>query len=283
MMIAIEASDLRKNYNQIEAVKGVSFEVAAGEVFGFLGHNGAGKTTVIKMLTGQLTPSSGSGRVGGFDIVRERSGIKSIIGVVFEDQNLYERMSARDNLLFFARLHGVDGVRVDELLDSVGLADRARDRIKKYSNGMKQRLMVARALLNRPQVLFLDEPTRGLDPAAAHDIRQVVADLARQGTAVFLSTHYMEEADQLCHRVAFISEGSIIALDTPRELKLRYGRREARVLLVDRSEHILSLSDPDQARRLGEWAAEGQVLLVHSQEATLEAVFRQLAGRELVT
>ena len=281
MAVAIEVHDLRKNFGPIEAVKGVSFEVETGEVFGFLGHNGAGKTTAIRMLTGQLTPGGGSARVAGFDIVRERAHIKSIIGVVFEDQNLYERMSGRDNLMFFARLHGVDGRRVDELLEIVGLTDRAGDRVKKYSNGMKQRLMVARALLNRPQVLFLDEPTRGLDPTAAHEIRQVIAGLARQGATVFLTTHYMEEADQLCQRVAFISEGRIIALDTPRELKLQYGRREAHVLLTDRSEHTLSLTDPAQAARLGEWAAAGQVLAVHSQEATLEEVFRHLAGREL--
>ena len=281
MTTAIQVSDLRKNYNHVEAVKGISFEVEAGEVFGFLGHNGAGKTTTIKMLTGQLTPSGGSGRVGGFDIVRERARIKSIIGVVFEDQNLYERMSGRDNLLFFARLHGVDRQQVEDLLEMVGLKDRAKDRISKYSNGMKQRLMVARALLNRPGVLFLDEPTRGLDPTAAHEIRQVIAGLARQGTTVFLTTHYMEEADQLCQRVAFISEGRIIALDAPRELKLQYGRREASVLLTDRSEHRLSLAEPAQAARLGEWAAAGKVLSVHSQEATLEEVFRHLAGREL--
>ncbi|HLF27448.1 MAG TPA: ABC transporter ATP-binding protein [Anaerolineae bacterium] len=281
MTAAIEVKDLRKNYNHLEAVKGISFEVGAGEVFGFLGHNGAGKTTTIKMLTGQLTPTGGSGCVGGFDIVRQRQHIKSIIGVVFEEQNLYERMNGRDNLLFFARLYGVAGRRADELLDLVGLKARAKDPIKKYSNGMKQRLLVARALLHQPQVLFLDEPTRGLDPTAAHDIRQVVADLARQGATVFLTTHYMEEADQLCHRVAFISEGLLIALDTPRELKLRYGCRAARVLLDDRSEHVLSLTEPAEAARLGEWAAAGRVLSVHSQEATLEEVFRHLAGREL--
>ena len=281
MIAAIEVHDLRKNFGHIEAVRGISFEVETGEIFGFLGHNGAGKTTTIRMLTGQLTPSGGTGRIGDFDIVRERSQIKSIIGVVFEDQNLYDRMSGRENLMFFARLHGVDARRVDELLAMVGLQDRAGDRVKKYSNGMKQRLMIARALLNRPSVLFLDEPTRGLDPAAAHDIRQVIAELARQGTTAFLSTHYMEEADQLCRRVAFISEGRIVALNTPRELKLRYGRREAQVVLVDRSEHTLSLTDPAQAGRLAEWTAAGQVLSVHSREATLDEVFRHLAGREL--
>jgi len=281
MTVAIEVHDLRKYFGHLEAVKGISFAVEAGEIFGFLGHNGAGKTTTIRMLTGQLTPSGGTGRVGGFDIVRERSQIKSIIGVVFEDQNLYDRMSGRENLMFFARLHGVDARRVDDLLHMVGLAERAGDRVKKYSNGMKQRLMIARALLNRPRVLFLDEPTRGLDPAAAHDIRQVIADLARQGTTAFLSTHYMEEADQLCRRVAFISEGHIVALDTPRELKLRYGRREAQVVLADRSEHMLSLTDPAQSGQLAEWTAAGQVLSVHSREATLDEVFRHLAGREL--
>ncbi len=281
MTVAIEVHDLRKNFGHLEAVKGISFAVEAGEIFGFLGHNGAGKTTTIRMLTGQLTPSGGTGRVGGFDIVRERSQIKSIIGVVFEDQNLYDRMSGRENLMFFARLHGVDARRVDDLLHMVGLEDRAGDRVKKYSNGMKQRLMIARALLNRPRVLFLDEPTRGLDPAAAHDIRQVIAELARQGTTAFLSTHYMEEADQLCRRVAFISEGRIVALDTPRELKLRYGRREAQVVLADRSEHTLSLTDSAQAGQLAEWTAAGQVLSVHSREATLDEVFRHLAGREL--
>lgn len=281
MTVAIEVHDLRKYFGPVEAVKGISFAVEAGEIFGFLGHNGAGKTTTIRMLTGQLTPNGGTGRVGGFDIVRERSQIKSIIGVVFEDQNLYDRMSGRENLMFFARLHGVDAQRVDDLLHMVGLQDRAADRVKKYSNGMKQRLMIARALLNRPRVLFLDEPTRGLDPAAAHDIRQVIAELARLGTTAFLSTHYMEEADQLCRRVAFISEGRIVALDTPRELKLRYGRREAQVVLADRSEHTLSLTDPAQAGRLAEWTAAGQVLSVHSREATLDEVFRHLAGREL--
>lgn len=281
MTATISVEGLKKNFRKTEAVRGISFEVAPGEVFGFLGHNGAGKTTTIKMLTGQLVPSAGSARVGGFDVVRQRAQIKSIIGVVFEDQNLYERMSGRDNLLFFARLYKVNAQRVDELLELVGLTERARDKVKKYSNGMKQRLMIARALLNRPQVLFLDEPTRGLDPTSAHEIRQVIADLARQGATVFLTTHYMEEADQLSHRVAFISEGAIIAVDAPRELKLRYGRREARVLLDDRSEHNVSLGDPEQAGLLGEWGAAGRLVAVHSQEATLEEVFRNLAGRAL--
>jgi ABC-2 type transport system ATP-binding protein len=156
--------------------------------------------------------------------------LKPQIGVVFEYQNIYERLSARDNLVFAARLYGVRKSRVDEVLRQVGLADRARDRIKKYSNGMKQRLLVARALLHEPKVLFLDEPTRGLDPLAARDIRAFISDLAGQGVTVFLTTHYMEEADQLSDRLAIIDEGHIVALDRPEHLKAEHGEGEKTTL-----------------------------------------------------
>ena len=163
----------------------------------------------------------------------------------------------------------------------MGLGEVARRKVKTYSSGMKQRLLVARALINQPRVLFLDEPTRGLDPTSAREVREMVRDQAEQGTTVFLTTHYMEEADELCDRVAFLSSGKIVALDTPRELKLRYGERTARVLLASREEHILRLDDPHDAARLERWMAEGQVLTVHSQEGTLEDVFVNLAGRPL--
>jgi ABC-2 type transport system ATP-binding protein len=201
----------------------ISFEVEPGEVFGFLGPNGAGKTTTIKVLTGQLRPTSGRARVMDCDVVEDRRQLKPQIGVVFEHQNIYERLSARDNLLFAARLYGVDKRRVDEMLERVGLADRAREKAQKYSNGMKQRLLIARALLHRPQVLFLDEPTRGLDPHVARDIRSFVAELATQGVTVFLTTHYMEEADHLSDRIALIDAGKIVALDTPVALKAARG------------------------------------------------------------
>jgi ABC-2 type transport system ATP-binding protein len=166
-MKAIEVQNLVRDYKELRAVDNVSFSVDPGEIFGFLGPNGAGKSTTIKMLTGQLRPSSGQAWVMGCDVVEERGQLMPHIGVVFEYQNLYERLSARDNLLFSARLYGVDKKRVGQVLDQVGLADRARERVKKYSNGMKQRLLIARALLHEPSVLFLDEPTRGLDPGVA--------------------------------------------------------------------------------------------------------------------
>lgn len=223
---SIDVQELTRDFNGLRAVDHINFSAEPGEVFGFLGPNGAGKTTTIRMLTGQLRPTSGSATVAGCDIVSERQALKPRIGVVFEQQNLYERLSARENLAFAARLYSVDRRRVDEVLAQVGLLDRAGERVKKYSNGMKQRLLIARALIHRPQVLFLDEPTRGLDPNVARDIRSFVMELARQGVTVFLTTHYMQEADELSGRVAIIDQGRIVALDTPAGLKAAHGQGE---------------------------------------------------------
>jgi ABC-2 type transport system ATP-binding protein len=277
----IEVRDLQKRYGDVRAVDGVSFDVAPGEVFGLLGHNGAGKTTTIRMLTGRTRPTGGTAEIAGFDVVAERDRIKPIVNLVFEDQNLYERFSGHDNLRIFADLYGVPRARADELLARVGLSEAAARKVKTYSTGMKQRLLIARGLINKPRVLFLDEPTRGLDPSSARDLRDLIADLSKGGTTVFLTTHYMDEADELCHRVAFLSHGKIVALDHPRELKLRYGERTASVVLQDRTERIVHLDDPVDADRLAAWMRAGEVLTVHSQEGTLEDVFINLAGRPL--
>jgi ABC-2 type transport system ATP-binding protein len=229
-MNAIEVNELTRNFNGLCAVDGITFEVKPGEIFGYLGPNGAGKTTTIRMLTGQLRPTSGSARVMDCDIVDERQQLKPQIGVVFESQNLYERLSGRENLRFYARLYRVDKSRVEEVLKQVGLGKRAQDKVSTYSNGMKQRLLIARALLHNPNVLFLDEPTRGLDPNIARDIRQIVAELANVGMTIFLTTHYMEEADQLSDRVAIIDQGRIVALDTPAHLKAEFGETDKTTL-----------------------------------------------------
>jgi ABC-2 type transport system ATP-binding protein len=227
---AIEVHDLVRDYHGLRALQGISFSVEPGEIFGFLGPNGAGKTTTIRILTGQLRPTSGSARVAGCDVVSERDALKPQIGVVFEFQNIYERLSARDNLTFTARLYGVNNSCVDQALAMVGLSGREKEKTKNYSNGMKQRLLIARAILHQPQVLFLDEPTRGLDPNVARDIRAFIASLARQGVTVFLTTHYMEEADRLCDRVAILDQGQIVAQDTPARLKAQYGTGSATTL-----------------------------------------------------
>ncbi len=227
-MKAIQAQNLTRDFDGFRAVDGISFTVNPGEIFGFLGPNGAGKTTTIKMLTGQLRPTTGQAWVAGCDVVTERQQLNPQIGVVFDNQNIYERLSGRDNLIFTARLYGVRKSRVKEVLAQVGLSERANDQSKKYSNGMKQRLLIARALLHKPKVLFLDEPTRGLDPGVAREIRQIVLDLAKQeGVTVFLTTHYMDEADKLSDRVAILERGRIVALDSPAQLKAEYGREGA--------------------------------------------------------
>ncbi len=229
-MEAIRVQDLVRVYKNLRAVDGINFEVEQGEIFGFLGPNGAGKTTTIRMLTGQLRPTSGSARVMGCDVVADRQQLKPQIGVVFESQNLYERLSGRENLNFYARLYRVDKSRVDQVLNQVGLVKRAKDKVSTYSNGMKQRLLIARALLHEPLMLFMDEPTRGLDPNIARDIRQVIVELARAGMTIFLTTHYMEEADQLSDRVAIIDQGRIVALDEPEVLKAEYSENDGTTL-----------------------------------------------------
>ena len=280
-MNAIEVERLSRVFNGLNAVDDISFSVQEAEIFGFLGHNGAGKTTTIRMLTGQLLPTSGRAQVAGCDVVAEQRRLKPLIGVVSEHQNLYERMSGRENLEFAARLYGQDLRRIDEALEQVDLLERAKDKVRNYSNGMKQRVLIARALLHRPQVLFLDEPTRGLDPVVGREIRGLILGLSKQGVTVFLTTHYMEEADQLCGRVAFLSEGRIVALDTPNALKVAHGQNAVNVTLQNGQSLSVALDQPDAGRQLEKLVNDGQVRTLHSAEATLEEVFIQMAGRKL--
>ncbi len=277
----IDVHDLHKHYGSIRAVDGISFSVAPGEVFGLLGHNGAGKTTTLRMLTGRTLPTSGTASIGGFDVASQLSHVKPLINVVFEDQNVYERLTGYDNLRLFADLYDAPRDRIDRLLSRVGLTDAAKRKVKTYSSGMKQRLMIARALINEPRVLMLDEPTKGLDPSSAREMRDIVRELAASEVSVLLCTHYMEEADELCDRVAFMSQGRIVALDTPRELKLQYGNRTATVLLQDRSEAVIDLANPADGERFDRWTKDGAILTVHSHEGTLEDVFISVAGRPL--
>ena len=281
---AVSAEDLRFSYGDIEAVKGISFEIAPGEIFGFLGPNGAGKTTTIKMLTGQLQPASGVVRILGRDAGRDDPQVQARIGVCFEEKNLYDAMSGEENLRFFASLYGVEGVDTAALLERVGLAERARDRVGSYSKGMRQRLMVARSILHQPMVLFLDEPTDGLDPVSSKAIRGLIREEAERGAAVLLTTHDMWEADELSHRVAFINEGQIYAIDTPENLKLQHGRRSVTVRRRDGagvSEERFARADGavgEQGR--GAVASEGRVS-IRAEESTLENIFVEMTGRTL--
>jgi ABC-2 type transport system ATP-binding protein len=218
----------RGSRRDVEAVRGVSFEVRRGELFGLLGPNGAGKTTVIKMLITLLLPTSGTARVLGLDVVRDPRPVRRRIGYVFGgDRGLYERLSALDNLRYFAELYRVppreQRARIGEVLDLVDLTGRERERVEGFSRGMRQRLHIARGLLHDPEVLFLDEPSIGVDPVGARRLRAMTAALTRAGKTVLLTTHYMYEADELCDRIAVIRQGQIVAEGTPAELKARAG------------------------------------------------------------
>jgi ABC-2 type transport system ATP-binding protein len=236
-MAAIEVEELERTYRsrkgvirrrrtEVHALRGITFEVAAGELFGLLGPNGAGKTTTIKILTTLLLPSGGSARVLGYDPARQPGEIRRRVGHVFGgDRGLYDRLSALDNLRYFADLYRVPvrekRARIAMLLELVGLTGRERERVETYSRGMRQRLHIARGLLHDPEILFLDEPTIGLDPVGAREVRETVANLRSQGKTILLTTHYMYEADELCQRIAVIADGRFVASGTPRELKAR--------------------------------------------------------------
>jgi ABC-2 type transport system ATP-binding protein len=216
------AENLTKSFGDIHAVRGISLRVARGEVFGLLGPNGAGKTTTISMLTGLLDPSGGEITVGGLDLQEHTKEVKAMMGLVPQEMALYMTLSARQNLTFFGRTYGLKGKelrqRVDEVLEMIGLTDRADDAVEDYSGGMKRRVNIGAGLLHKPEILFLDEPTVGVDPQSRNAIFESVETLNRAGMSVIYTTHYMEEAQRLCHRVAIVDEGTLIALDTPSAL-----------------------------------------------------------------
>jgi ABC-2 type transport system ATP-binding protein len=294
-MAAIEAEHLRRVYRttvgvirrrakEVLAVDDLSFQVEAGELFGLLGPNGAGKTTTVKMLTTLLIPTSGSGRVLGLDIVRQADELRGRIGFIFGgERGLYWRLSGQDNLRYFASLYHVDPEvsrkRIPYLLELVGLTDRAAEKVEGYSRGMKQRLHIARTLLHDPPLLFLDEPTIGLDPVGAREIRHVVRELQAAGKTILLTTHYMFEADALCRRVGVINHGRLVALDTPQGLKhlVRdqsvievelFGAPPEVVDRIRRQSYVGAVSVEDQEQR--------QLLLVQSERGA-EAVQDVLA------
>jgi ABC-2 type transport system ATP-binding protein len=214
----------RRKTKEVVAVDDISFDVQQGELFGLLGPNGAGKTTTVKMLTTLLIPTSGTAHVLGYDVVKQADAIRPRIGFIFGgERGLYWRLSGVDNLRYFASLYHVDPAvskkRIPYLLELVGLADRGQEKVEGYSRGMKQRLHVARTLLHDPEVLFLDEPTLGLDPVGARELRLVIRNLQAENKTTLLTTHYMFEADALCQRIAVIDQGRIVALDTPEALK----------------------------------------------------------------
>ncbi|MBE0447036.1 MAG: ATP-binding cassette domain-containing protein [Actinobacteria bacterium] len=300
----IEVEKLAKDYNGLAAVKGVSFEVGHGEIFGFLGPNGAGKTTTINMLCTLLRPTGGRASVNGFDVAKNRLAVRKSIGLVFQDPSLDERLTAVENLRFHGMIYGVPrlerGQRIKEVLDLVELSGRQEDLVRTFSGGMKRRLEIARGLLHRPKVLFLDEPTLGLDPQTRHHIWEYINQLrSDEGITIFLTTHYMDEAEH-CVRIAIIDHGELIAIDTPQRLKEEVGgdvivlstednKRAAREIVEKfnvevkelNGELSLQVKSGDHFMPKLIKALETRVTSISLRRPTLEDVFLNLTGRKI--
>ncbi|HVW18702.1 MAG TPA: ATP-binding cassette domain-containing protein [Solirubrobacteraceae bacterium] len=275
---AVSAHGLVKRYAEVEAVAGVDFDVARGETFGFLGPNGAGKSTTIKMLCTLVEPSAGTAVVAGHDVVRERLDVRRHIGLVFQDTTVDGYLTGEENLRFHAQLYGMPrasiGPRIDDVLEVVGLAERRGSLVREYSGGMRRRLEIGRGLLHAPQVLFLDEPTIGLDPQTRAGIWQYVADLKRrEEVTIFLTTHYMDEAEQ-CDRIAIMDAGRLLVVDSPEALKAGVGADRVRIGTEDDEAAIAALRE-----RFGVEAAisEGEVTFhVAGGETFVPRLFAEL-------
>jgi len=308
----LKENTLVKNYGDFQAVKGISFNIKEGEIFSLLGPNGAGKTTTISMLSTLYTPTSGDATIAGHSVTKNPMAVRNAIGVVPQDLALYEDLTARENLTFWGQMYGLSGTalknRVEEVLGQIGLVDKAKDRVKTYSGGMKRRVNIGVGLLHKPKLLFMDEPTVGIDPQSRRAILDTVKDLNKQGMTVLYTTHYMEEAEELSDRVGIIDHGELIALGTQKELTKQVGETETLLLHISENEdpealvasfkgikgvleanavnHEISVITPSAADVMAPVVtkANERGIKIHSidiREPNLEAVFLHLTGRAL--
>ena len=284
-MINVEGLYHSYSHNEEYSVKNLSFSVEEGEIFGFLGPSGAGKSTTQNIITGLLPLQKGNVEVAGRDMRKPDLKMYNDIGVSFEQPNLYSKMNAVENLAFFAGLFDVPCREPMELIRMVGLESSAKKRCGEYSKGMRQRINFARSMINDPKLWFLDEPTSGLDPAIASEIKDIIRQRNDEGVTVFLTTHSMSIADDLCSRVAFIAGGEIKLIDSPKELKLRFGKSLVDVEYV-RAGRIerqsLSTEDEPDKQTLKEIIDNCQIRRMHTEEATLEQIFIKVTGEELI-
>lgn len=277
----ITMNNIVKRFKDKTALDGISFKVNRGEIFGFLGPSGAGKTTTIKLLTSQLLPSSGEAKVFNKDIYSLKKNIFKDIGVLTDTSGVYERLSVWENLELFANIYGVDKKNIDEVLERLELIKDKKTLAKKLSKGMRQRLILARSVLHKPQLLFLDEPTSSLDPGVSQEVHKYLKELNKNGTTIFLTTHNMEEADKLCHRVAFLNEGKIEEIDTPENLKLRYAEDKIEIRLRSTGKIVTINKDADGGEKIRDWMLKNEIISIHSKEPDLEQIFLRLTGRGL--
>jgi ABC-2 type transport system ATP-binding protein len=312
MSAILEVRNLAKSYGDFVAVKGITFDINEGEIFSLLGPNGAGKTTTISMLSTLYTPSSGDAVIGGHSVLKDPIGVRQIIGVVPQELALYEDLTARENLVFWGQMYDLSGKslnsRVDEVLEQIGLTDKAKNRIKTYSGGMKRRVNIGVGLLHKPRLLFMDEPTVGIDPQSRRAILDTVKDLNKNGMTVLYTTHYMEEAEELSDRVGIIDHGELIALGTQKELTQQVGQSETLILHVGENDdsqglaktltglpgvieastvdHEVTVITPEAedvlATVVGKANERGiKIRSIDIREPNLEAVFLHLTGRAL--
>lgn len=312
MKAILEVKNLVKKYGDFTAVKGISFDIKEGEIFSLLGPNGAGKTTTISVLSTLYAPTSGDAIIAGHSVTREPMAVRNLIGVVPQELALYDDLTAHENLVFWGQMYGLSGknlkIRVDEVLQQIGLADKAKNRVKTYSGGMKRRVNIGVGLLHKPSLLFMDEPTVGIDPQSRRAILDSVRELNQQGMTVLYTTHYMEEAQELSDRVGIIDHGELIALGTQAELTRQVGEMETLVLHIDEHEdperlaaairstpgvkradvtdHAVTVIVPEAEVALAPAVTKANELgikirSVDMQEPNLEAVFLHLTGRAL--
>lgn len=308
----LEVQNLVKNYGDFQAVKGVSFHIQEGEIFSLLGPNGAGKTTTISMLSTLYEPTSGDATIAGHSVAKNPMGVRNAIGVVPQDLALYEDLTAKENLIFWGQMYNLSGKslssRVDEVLEQIDLTDKAKNKVKTFSGGMKRRVNIGVGLLHKPKLLFMDEPTVGIDPQSRRAILDTVKDLNKQGMTVLYTTHYMEEAEELSNRVGIIDHGNLIAIGTQKELTKQVGETETLILHVGENEdpsvlvsalkglpnvldanvvnNQISVITPSAKDILASVVtkANERGIKIHSidiREPNLEAVFLHLTGRAL--
>ncbi|GAA5416851.1 fluoroquinolones export ATP-binding protein Rv2688c [Paraliobacillus ryukyuensis] len=279
---SIEVVEIQKTFQQQTAIEDVSFQVKKGEIFGLLGPSGSGKTTTIKMLTGELGQTVGKIKVLGMESDQIGSAeFKAKIGILSDNSSLYERLTIYDNLKLFCRLYNAPMRRIDAILRDVNLHGEKSKTVSKLSKGMKQRVLLAKALIHEPELVFLDEPTSALDPGNAAHIHQGLRRLNEAGTTIFITTHNMEEASALCDRVTFLNHGKIVELDRPGELQYKYSTHAFHVETFD-GEQLVINNTPDQAERIKELIATNQMKAIHTDEPTLGQVFLKVTGEELV-
>jgi ABC-2 type transport system ATP-binding protein len=308
----LEVQNLVKKYGDFAAVKGISFDIKEGEIFSLLGPNGAGKTTTISMLSTLYAPTSGDATIAGHSVKQNPMAVRNAIGVVPQEIALYEDLTAKENLIFWGQMYGLSGksltARVDEVLEQIGLLDKAKDRVKTYSGGMKRRVNIGVGLLHKPKLLFMDEPTVGIDPQSRRAILDTVKDLNKQGMTVLYTTHYMEEAEELSDRVGIIDHGELIALGTQKDLTKQVGQTETLVLHIGENEdpealvsalkgvdgvleanainHEISVITPAAENVLAPVVTKAnergiKIYSIDIREPNLEAVFLHLTGRAL--